>query len=172
MNTMISAMLRVHSRAQWRQHSQAMTRIYNTIQIDKPVEQVFDYVTTAANWLQWHPSSIGVTGAADHPGNVGEQVTEQYVVAGNRGTVVWTVRERDCPRHWVIDGVLLERRGGGTVAYTLTAKNGGTFFEREFAYPTAGLFFRLIDALIYRRRVQAESEQALRNLKRKLESDE
>jgi uncharacterized protein YndB with AHSA1/START domain len=147
-----------------------MTRIHNAIQINKPVEQVFDFVTTAANWLQWHPSSLGVTGATDHSGQVGEKVTEQYSVAGNRGSVVWTVRERDYPRHWVIDGVLQERSGGGTVAYTLTAKNGGTFFEREFTYPVPNLLFGLFDALIYRRRVQAESEQALRNLKRKLES--
>ena len=148
-----------------------MTRIYTAIQIDKPIEQVFDYVTTASNWPKWHPSSLSVTGANDHSGQVGETVTEHYVVAGNRGTVVWMVRERDYPRHWVIDGVLQERNGGGTVVYTLTPKDSGTFFQREFIYLTPNLLFAIVDAVIYRRRVQAESEQALRNLKQVLESE-
>jgi uncharacterized protein YndB with AHSA1/START domain len=147
-----------------------MARIYTAIQIQKPIERVFDYVTTPGNWPQWHPSSLSVAGATDHSGQVGEQVTEQYVVAGNRGKAVWTVRERDVPRRWVIDGAIEGRSSGGTVTYSLTARDGGTFFEREFTYPTPNLLFRLLDALIYRRRVQAESEQALRNLKRKLES--
>ena len=147
-----------------------MTRIYTAIQIQKPANLVFDYVTTARNWTTWHPSSLSVSGAIDRPGQVGDQVTEQFLVAGNRGTVVWTVRERDTPRRWVIEGIIAGRGTGGTVVYALSAKNGGTFFEREFTYPTPNLFFALLDALIIRRRVQAESEQALRQLKRNLET--
>ena len=148
-----------------------MTRIYNAIQIQKPIAEVFDYVTTARNWTAWHPSSLGVRGAIDHPGQVGEQITERFFVAGNHGTAVWTVRERDVPRRWVIDGIIEGRGTGGTVAYTLTPKDGGTFFEREFAYPAPNLLFALLDALIFRRRVQAESELAVQRLKRILEAD-
>jgi uncharacterized protein YndB with AHSA1/START domain len=147
-----------------------MTRIYTCIQIQMPIERVFDYVTTAGNWPYWHPSSLSVTGATDHSGQIGEKVTEEYVVAGNRGKVVWTVREREVPRRWVIDGIIEGRTTGGTVAYTLTARDGGTFFEREFTYPVPNILFGLLDTLVYRRRVQAESERALQNLKRKLES--
>lgn len=32
-----------------------MSRIYTTIHIRRPVEQVFDYVTAPANWPKWHP---------------------------------------------------------------------------------------------------------------------
>src|SRR5438034_205416 len=68
-----------------------MTRIYTRISIQRPIEEVFAYVTTPANWPRWHPSSLGVRGAADHPLEVGEQVTEDFRVAGRCGEVVWTV---------------------------------------------------------------------------------
>jgi uncharacterized protein YndB with AHSA1/START domain len=147
-----------------------MTRIFTAIQIRQPIERVFDFVTTAGNWPRWHPSSLGVTGATDHPGLLGEKITEEFLVAGRRGRVVWTVREREEPRRWVIEGVIQGQAGGGTVTYTLTACDQGTFFEREFVYPTPSLWFALLDWLVIRRRVTAESAEALRRLKQVLES--
>ena len=78
---------------------------------------------------------MGVSGATDHSLEPGEQVTEEYNVAGRRGRVVWTVRERDAPHRWIIDG-RVEGDGGGTITYTLTPQANGTTFEREFVYAT------------------------------------
>lgn len=148
-----------------------MTRIYTTIHIRRPIEQVFDFVTSAGHWPKWHPSSLGVSGAIDHSAQVGEQVVEEFHVAGRRGRVTWTVIEGDAPRRWAIDGVIEGRNNGGTITYRLTARDGGTFFEREFIYPTSNLLFALLDLLIIRRRVRAESAEALRRLKQTLEQD-
>jgi uncharacterized protein YndB with AHSA1/START domain len=79
-----------------------VTRICKSIRIQTPVEEVFEYVTTPGTWPAWHPSSLGVDGATNHSLEPGEQVTEEYSVAGRRGRVVWTVREREAPRRWVI----------------------------------------------------------------------
>ncbi len=146
-----------------------MTLIYTAIQIRKPIEQIFDYVTTPGNWPQWHPSSLAVSGATDHSLEIGEQVTEEFRVAGRRGRVVWTVREREVPRRWAIEGQVVGG-GGGTVAYTLTPNGDGTTFEREFIYATRGPLLALLDRLVLRRRVEAESAEALRRLKQVLES--
>lgn len=142
-----------------------MTRIYTAIHIDQSVHELFDFVTTPDNWPQWHPSSLGVTGATDHPLAVGEQVTEEYRVAGRQGKVVWTVVERDAPHRWVIDGKIVGRNTGGTVVYTLHQNGGGTLFQREFTYPTPTPYLAVLDRLLVRRRVQHESEQAVRQLK-------
>jgi uncharacterized protein YndB with AHSA1/START domain len=148
-----------------------MTRIYNTIHIDRPVDQVFDYVTTARNWPKWHPSSLRVTGAVDHPAQLGEQVTEEFRVAGRRGRVLWTVRECQAPRKWSITGVV-EGGGSGVVTYTLTPHGMSTNFEREFTYPPLNLLYALLDLLILRRRIQAESLQAVQQLKQVLQSSQ
>ncbi len=145
-----------------------MTYIYTTIQIQTPIERVFDYVTTPGNWPRWHPSSLGVSGATDHSLEPGEQVTEEFRVAGRRGSVVWTVREREAPRRWVIEGQV-QGGGDGTITYTLAPHDGGTTFEREFVYDMANPLLALLDRLLLRRRVEAESAEALRRLKDVLE---
>jgi ketosteroid isomerase-like protein len=68
-----------------------MIRIYTAIHLTQPVEVVFDYVTTPGHWPRWHPSSLAVSGATGRSLMVGEQVTEEFLVAGRRGQVVWTV---------------------------------------------------------------------------------
>lgn len=149
-----------------------MTRIYSATHIDRPIDQVFEYVSTPGNWPRWHPSSLGVSGATDHSLLIGEQVTEEFLVAGRRGHAVWTVTKREAPRLWVIEGQITGRDSGGTVSYTLTPQDGGTFFEREFVYPTRGLLFTLLNWLFIRRRVQGESAEAVRRLKAVLEREE
>jgi uncharacterized protein YndB with AHSA1/START domain len=64
-----------------------MTRICNSIQIRRPIERVFDFITTPANWPQWHPASVSVSTNADHSLLQGEGVTEEISVAGRRGQV-------------------------------------------------------------------------------------
>jgi uncharacterized protein YndB with AHSA1/START domain len=147
-----------------------MSRIYTTAYIKRPIEQVYEYVTTPGSWPQWHLSSLGVDGDTDHSLQVGESCTEAFHVAGYKGQVVWTVTSREVPRRWVISGKIVGRNNGGIITYSLTPENGGTHFEREFVYPTPNLVFRLLDWLVVRRRVTAESEQALRQLKRVLEA--
>lgn len=147
-----------------------MTRIYTTTHIRRTPEAVFKFVTTAGNWPHWHPSSLGVSGAVDHSGRPGETITEKFRVAGRTGEVVWTVKDHQPPQRWVIDGVIVGRQAGGTITYTLTPREGGTFFEREFVYPAPNLLFALLDVLFIRRRVEAESAEALRRLKQALES--
>lgn len=146
-----------------------MTRIYTATHINQRIEQVFDYVTTAGNWPTWHPSSLGVSGAVDHSGQPGEQVTERFRVAGRRGEVVWAVRERQSPTRWVIEGKT-GSGGGGAITYTLTPENSGTYFEREFVYYFHNPLYRLLDGLLVRPRIQAESDEALRRLKQVLEA--
>ena len=145
-----------------------MTRIYTTATIACPIEDLYDYVTTPAHWPEWHPSSLGVSDDADHSLAVGEEVTERFLVAGRRGSVVWRVTERDAPNSWVIVGAIESSQGGGTITYTLSQRHDGVFFEREFVYPTINALFAVLDALILRRRIQAESEEATRRLKAKM----
>jgi hypothetical protein len=145
------------------------TRIETVASIQRPPAVVFDYVTTPAHWPVWHPSSLAVRGAVDHPLKPGEQVIEQFLVAGRRGSVVWTVTACEPPGKWAIAGVI-DRRPAGSVTYTLTATDTGTRFEREFTYRAPSLWFALLNWLVLRERIQAESDEAVARLKRVLEA--
>jgi uncharacterized protein YndB with AHSA1/START domain len=146
-----------------------MTRICNSIQISQPIEQVFDFITTPGKWPQWHPASVSVSGHADHSLLRGEEVTEEISVAGRHGQVTWSVRERSAPRRWVIDGNG-EDGGRATITYTLSPHPDGTSFERELVYTMPNALLAVLDWLIIRSRMKADSVDALQRLKRLLES--
>lgn len=135
----------------------------NRVVLGARPDEAFDFVTTAGNWVRWHPSSIAVRGDTERPGQIGDVIEEDFRVAGRTGTVVWRVTECSPPRRWAIDGVIVGRTMGGRVSYTLTPTGSGTSFEREFAYPVPHRYLPL-DILIVRRRVQQESSEAVRNL--------
>jgi hypothetical protein len=145
------------------------TRIANAIIIARPPDAVFAYVTTPGNWPKWHPASLAVSGATDHSLAPGEQVTEDFIVAGRKGRVVWTAVKRDANREWIIEGDV-DGRNAGVITYTLTALPEGTRFERDFVYPSPNLLFAALNRISIRDKVEAESAQALQNLKRVLES--
>lgn len=145
-----------------------MTRIVVSIFISKPIEVVFDYVTTAANWPEWHPSSKAVQGAVDHSAGTGEQIIERVRVMGIRDTYTWTVRERRVPTLWSVDCV--NRMGAqAKITYTLTGQDNGTLFQRELIYTVPGSFYQWLDKLFMVKYMTAVSEQALNRLKQKLE---
>jgi hypothetical protein len=56
------------------------------------------------------------------------------------------------------------------ITYALAPAADGTRFERTFVYPTRNLLFSLLNRVSIRSKVEAESEQALRNVKRILET--
>jgi uncharacterized protein YndB with AHSA1/START domain len=145
------------------------SRIMNSVVIARSPDDVFAYVTTPANWPKWHPASLAVAGATDHPLLPGEQVTEDFRVAGRTGKVVWTVQNRDAPRVWQIRGDV-EGRDAGVITYTLTPVAEGTRFDREFVYDSPNLVFAALNRMSLRAQVKAESAQAVANLKQRLEA--
>ena len=145
-----------------------MTEILTVARIEKPIAVVYDFVTTPAHWLAWHPSSIALRGATDHSLHVGEEVVEDFRVAGRRGSVTWKVIARDAPVRWAIAGVVAAG-GRGTITYTLSESGTATQFQRQFVYAMPNWFAALLDRLFVRRRIEAESAEAVRRLKLALE---
>jgi len=143
-------------------------RIVCAANIGRSPADVFEYVTTPGNWPIWHPSSIKVLGATDHSLAVGEECTEEYVVAGRHGTCVWKVLERDAPRAWTI-GASPQGGGSATISYALSAAGDGTRFIRSMTYTMPNWFFGLLDGMFLKRRIAAESEEAVTRLKATLE---
>ena len=146
-----------------------MTFVENEVRIAVPSERLFAYVTTPANWPEWHPSSLRVTGDADHPLEIGESCTEEFVVAGRRGSCLWTVRERIPGTRWVIDTTT--RGGYARVDYLLVPDHDETIFTRTLSYRMPNVLLGLLDALFIHRRIERESTDAVARLKSRLESD-
>jgi uncharacterized protein YndB with AHSA1/START domain len=145
-----------------------VSRIRTETTIARPLSVVFDYVTTPRNWPAWHPASRNVTGDTGHSLDVGERCTEYSIAAGRRGVTDWFVRERQPDTRWVIEAQP-SGGGSGTITYTLTPAPNGTHLVRQFDYEMPNLVLALWDALVLRRRIEAESAEAMRRLKALLE---
>jgi len=120
------------------------------------------------NWPQWHPSSLRVSGTTDTSLEPGECCIEEFRVAGREGACEWVATERVPGRRWVIE----TQTQGGTarITYVLAGESDGTRFERTLQYRMPNLLLAFLDAAVLRRRIVAESEEALRRLKARLES--
>jgi uncharacterized protein YndB with AHSA1/START domain len=145
-------------------------RILSAANIARSPADVFSYVTTPRNWPHWHPSSLAVSGEVDHPLALGEECIEDYVVAGRRGSCVWRVVERVEPQRWTIVSVDASGGGSATIAYTLSPAGDGTRFLRSMTYAMPNRWYGLLDALFIRKRIVAESDEAVRRLKGVLEA--
>lgn len=147
---------------------QTPVNIRKEVTIARPAAEVFDFVTTPANWPRWHPSSLAVSGAIDHPLQLGEQASEDFLVAGRRGRAVWTVTERTAPSRWRIEG-RGDEGGRAWISYKLSDVDGGTRFERDMRYRMPNLLAALLDPLLTRAQIDAESATAVRQLRLVLE---
>jgi uncharacterized protein YndB with AHSA1/START domain len=145
-----------------------MSVVSNAVTIDRSPAEVFDFVTTPANWPRWHPSSVRVTGDAGHSLRAGERCVEEYVVAGRRGSGEWTVIACNPPLRWTIEA---NPPGGGhaRIDYELAAADAGTVFTRTLRYEMPNAFLAILDRLSLRRRIARESATAVNNLRLLLE---
>jgi len=146
-----------------------VTRIVSVVDIARPPQDVYAYVTTPANWPRWHPSSLAVSGDADHSLNVGETVVEDFQVAGRLGRATWRVTLREPAQRWRIAGQI-NGQDAGIVIYAVAPIEGGTHFQRELEYGAHSLLFAFLNAVTLRRQIEEESAQAVRQLKANLES--
>ncbi len=144
-----------------------MTRVLSTIHIRRDIANVFDFLTTPENWPEWHPASISVAGATDHSLTIGEEVTEEFVPAGRRGSTVRRVTAREAPDLWQIESSASE--ASATITYRLHTEAGTTVFERDMQYRFGRAWLIVLNALFLRRRMERESREALLQVKQILE---
>ena len=143
-----------------------MPSIRTAISIGLPIDRVFEFVTTVSHCPRWCRSLW--RGPSEHLHRVGEHATEEFSLGGRHERIRWIVRESSPPRRSVISGKA-DDGGTATISYTLTPESQGTRFKRELVYHIPALFVEPGDFLSSHNRLQAESAESLRHLKRILE---
>lgn len=146
-----------------------MPHIRTSVVIHQPLERVFEFVIRACRQSQWHWTGPPTT-AGTPPPALGDSFTEEFLVAGKRGRITWTVRELSPPHRWVLSGVCPDG-GTATLIYGFLAVPGGARVKRELSYDVPALMDGIGDFLTLRNRIQAESADALRCLKHVVEGN-
>lgn len=136
----------------------------HTIAIARPPQAVYDYACAPAHWPRWHPSSLRLYGAVDRPVEAGSGFEEDVRAGGRNGHLKWTVVESVRGKRWLARAEV-DNGARLTVGYRFDEAAGGTAFERELVYELPSAWLRLLNVLLLRRRIDAESALSLRQLK-------
>jgi len=134
-------------------------RVSHHFVADRPIDAVFDVVTTARYWTEWHPATRGIEGDIDHPARLGDHITEHVTIAGIEGTGTWTVVEHDRPHRLALETELA--MGRLRISYQLVAVADGTRFQRDLDFPELGPQIAAVMA--------AQSQAGVANLARLVE---
>jgi uncharacterized protein YndB with AHSA1/START domain len=139
--------------------------VVNTVTIEGPTEAVFDLVTTARFWPQWHPATTGVSGVTQRPYRLGDRINERGRIGKGDFDVVWKVAEYVRPRRVVLQS----ERSPVQISYSFNSRGAGTEFTRELRYRVADLKTIASDPNEVIRLMRVQSEQAVNQLKELVE---
>jgi hypothetical protein len=134
----------------------------------RPLAEVFEFITTTGHWLEWHPATHAVTGQTLKPGQLGDECEEKVLTAGLfQGHIAWRVVTCAAPVHWAMAtteiAVPLLARARVRVEYSLKEEGLGTRLFRTFHYELPWYLW-LLDKLYFRAKMESESVEALRRL--------
>lgn len=154
-------------------HAETFQTIVETeIDINKPIEEVFYYATTADNWSKWHPNTFSTKGADDHSATENEEIIETLRIGLFVGPrLYWTVSEHVEPNQWQLIGKDQFGILNFVLTYTFSMnEDGSTHFHREMAYELTQLtVFTIFDSLIFKPYNKFISARALKQLKEAVE---
>jgi hypothetical protein len=142
-----------------------MGEVTNSIVIGGIPGPVFDLVTTARFWPQWHPATKAVYGVVERPYLLNDVVREQGVAMSVPFDTVWRITEHDRPRSINMYSAVT----GVTITYTFEANPGGTLMTRKVRFEDAKMppVFPSVSAC--EQAMSAESARALAQLKTLIE---
>nr|BBH87772.1 hypothetical protein KTC_25230 [Thermosporothrix sp. COM3] len=107
----------------------------SVIQIKRPAAEIYDFVSTPANWPGLHPDTIAVGGDTNHSETIGSRFVEVVRHPGRHSSgtpVLWEVTKSERPHLWEIS------LSGGSelvqqcvITYTLVQQGEETRFSRH-----------------------------------------
>lgn len=147
------------------------SRMVHEVVIERSMEDVFDYATTASNWKDWHPNTRRTAGANDHSATEGEHIVE-FLKIGHApaGRLYWTVTRHIPPSEWQIKGRDQIGYLRYLITYTLTYdESGATVFRRELEYELDKTPLNvLMNQVSFKPFLEVMSRRAIHNFKKEL----
>jgi uncharacterized protein YndB with AHSA1/START domain len=143
-----------------------MTSVTNTVTIAGPLEAVFDLVTTARFWPQWHPATMKVGGVTERPFTQGDRILEQGRIGKLDFQTSWKVVE-----HVRFSRVVLQSERSSTrISYSFEKQEGGTRFTRNLDYDLKNFASIAASSGGAGELMQTQSKQAVDQLKALVET--
>jgi uncharacterized protein YndB with AHSA1/START domain len=143
--------------------------IVNSVEISRPPQDVFAYVTDPSQLPNWQESVVSVRWDAGTPVAAGSRVVHTRRVGRIERTMTAEVAELTPPKSWAIRGVDGPVRG--TMNGTIEPIGGGTGSRVTMALDFEGHGIgKLLIPLVVRRQARSEMPKNQQRLKERLEA--
>jgi uncharacterized protein YndB with AHSA1/START domain len=143
--------------------------IVNSVEISRPPQDVFAYVTDPSQLPNWQESVVSVRWDAGTPVAAGSRVVHARRVGRIERTMTAEVAELTPPKSWAIRGVDGPVRG--TMNGTIEPIGGGTGSRVTMALDFEGRGIgKLLIPLVVRRQARSEMPKNQQRLKERLEA--
>jgi uncharacterized protein YndB with AHSA1/START domain len=141
-------------------------RVERTVTIDRPIEEVFEYVSTPENDSTWASAALRHERTSPGPMRVGTTTRMDLRFLGRTGTYTWEVAEYEPPN------LLAYRATSGPLPIVVRIRfepvDGGTRFMHAIETEPRGIYYRALASLMPGA-IARILEGMLRNLKNRLE---
>jgi hypothetical protein len=142
-----------------------VTTVVSVTSISGPAGPVFDLITSARFWPEWHPATRSVSGVTQRPYQLGDVIHERVHFAGLEIVVTWRVAEHARPYRVVLQALTSPAR----ITYSLEPKGDAMEFRRELEYDEGLLRQAVPGAGDWGRLMKEQSEEGVRRLKELVE---
>jgi uncharacterized protein YndB with AHSA1/START domain len=144
-----------------------MTPITTTIEVARPPEQVFAYVTDPSTMHEWQQGCV--SGHMDAPTtHVGSQCTTVRKIGGREREVNTKITDYDPPRRWADRGIDGPIRAIVAVTVEPLADGSSSRLTIDLDFTGHGIG-RLLVPLVVRRQAAREMPENMRRLKQRLD---
>jgi len=139
--------------------------VENTITIEQPIEELFEYVSTPENDPTWVSASIKNQRTSPGPMRVGMTIEEDVKIFGRTSRDTWEVTEYEPPTviaYRATSGLLC----GGVVRLRCELVEGGTRLTHAVEYEVRGIYYKAIAPLMpwATKRLIASLDRTLKDL--------
>ena len=146
-----------------------MATIVSTIEIARPPDEVFSYVTDPSRFAEWQEGVVSGRIEGGGPPAMGSRYTTTRRIGGAERTTTSEITEISPPRSWAVHGLDGPIRAIVNVTVEPLNENSRSRVRLELDFEGHGIGKMLVP-LVARRQARKQSPANLQNLKEQLES--
>jgi len=143
--------------------------IVSTIEIARPPDEVFSYVTDPSRFAEWQEGVVSGRIEGGGPPAMGSRYTTTRRIVGAERTTTSEITEISPPRSWAVHGLDGPIRAIVNVTVEPLNENSRSRVRLELDFEGHGIG-KLLVPLVARRQARKQSPANLQNLKEQLES--
>jgi uncharacterized protein YndB with AHSA1/START domain len=147
-----------------------MAPIVETIEIDRPPEEVFSYLSDPCHMSEWQETALSVHKEKEGPAVVGSRFKTDRRFGVVKRTMTSEVRELEPPRSWSIRGVDGPVRANVDVTVEPSDGSAHSRVTVNLDFEGRGLVGKLLVPLVVRPQAKATIHQNGQQLKERIES--